>query len=279
MADRVPEEEERCSQCSCEAEDDCSGTEAEEEEDVGEEEEDRSAAGDTQPGPSPETQAVLDVTRRQREEAETVQRRRTLLKKNQVIAALHFIRRFKMFIKFIVKYQPLLCGKLTDWVIRYETQGRGSLHAHVLWWIEMNPGYIGPLDHVDIPPEVLERFHLYEVVNEALTNGGDDHAEKEEEANGAEGGTEGDEEADGTDGDADDESDAAGDDETAESTGANADGDGESGRRRRKKKKEKKKVYDEIKLDFTNGNIWAIKKPENLKIKLNIGMRDPTTLR
>ena len=92
-----------------------------------------------------------------------VQRRRTLLKKFQVLAALHFVRRLDMFIKYIVKHQPLLCGKLTDWVIRYETQGRGSLHAHILWWIDMNPDYIAEGDHVDIPDEVLDRFHLREV--------------------------------------------------------------------------------------------------------------------
>ena len=164
-----------------------------------------------------------------------VQRRRTLLKKFQVLAALHFVRRLDMFIKFIVKHQPLLCGKLTDWVIRYETQGRGSLHAHMLWWIDQNPEFVAEGDHVDIPDEVLDRFHLRVVrqVGDSATGSAaqTDQAPTDDQGVGAE----------------------------IQSTG--------------------EKVYDELKLDYTNGNIWALKNPESFDAKLNIGMRDHSSLR
>ena len=285
MPDHAPEEEERSSSCSREDEEECSSVEGDDEEeddeDEGdeqedEEEEEASAGGEAGPGPSLETQTVIDVTRRQREDAEKVQRRRTLLKKNQVIAALHFLRRFKMFIKFIAKYQPLLCGKLVDWVIRYETQGRGSLHAHVLWWIEMNPDYIGPRDHVDIPPEVLERFHLYEVERMQTNEEGGDRAEQGEGAN--ERGVN--EEGNGSAAAAE-EVDAGSEDgpvggspgEPAEDAADDPERSGSRGM------EEKSLVFDQLKLDFTNGHIWAIKKPENLLTKLNIGMRDGLSMR
>ena len=87
-------------------------------------------------------------------------RRRKMLNEHQVLASAHFVRRIKLFMHYIVKHKPLLCGTLKDYVIRYETQGRGSVHAHMLWWIDIDPRYIGPADTIELPDDLLDRFAL-----------------------------------------------------------------------------------------------------------------------
>ena len=86
--------------------------------------------------------------------------RRRLLNDHQVLASAHFVRRMQLFMKCIVKHKPLLGGTLTDYVIRFETQGRGSVHAHMLWWIDINPDYIGAADVIALPDELLRAFAL-----------------------------------------------------------------------------------------------------------------------
>ena len=144
----------------------------------------------------------LDWMRRGHDQVKELNNRRTDLKNNQVLAALYFIRRLDMFIKYIVKHQPLVCGRVKDWIIRYETQGRGSVHAHVLWWIDMNPDYVADHDKIDMPEHLLRGFDLI----------------------------------------------------VRNSTG------------------EQQKIYNELFLNYTNGNIWAMQDPDSIRDKLQIGV-------
>ena len=97
---------------------------------------------------------------RDRDREAMYERRLKLVNQNQVQASLHFIRRMDLFMKYLVRHQPLLCGKLTDYVIRYETQGRGSVHAHMLWWIDLNEEYMRDVDRVAIGQAELRELNL-----------------------------------------------------------------------------------------------------------------------
>ena len=107
---------------------------------------------DHQPGPVPLNPSEVRWQERDR--------RRRLLNDHQVLASAHFVRRIQLFMRYIVNHKSLLCGTLKDYIIRYETQGRGSVHAHMLWWIDIDPQYIGPADTIELPDELLERFAL-----------------------------------------------------------------------------------------------------------------------
>ena len=85
---------------------------------------------------------------------------RRLLNQNQVLAAEFFVRRLKTFLKVIATRPDVLGGTLTDYVIRYETQGRGSVHAHILFWIDVDPKYIRDFDWIRLSPEVLRKYGL-----------------------------------------------------------------------------------------------------------------------
>jgi len=69
--------------------------------------------------------------------------------------------------RHIVKKRCIISGALTDCVIRYETQGRGSVHAHMLWWIDLDPQYQDKDDIIDLPEEMERLFHL--VVTDVAT--------------------------------------------------------------------------------------------------------------
>jgi len=88
---------------------------------------------------------------------EKFKRRVKLLKDNQVLAGVYFVRRLDAMMEHLVKDRHILGGKLTDYVIRYETQGRGSLHVHMLLWYTMEPGAWREVDRVKrpVPPPVL----------------------------------------------------------------------------------------------------------------------------
>jgi len=129
------------------------------------------------------------------------ERRRRLLNENQVLAAGYFVRRLEKFMKYIVTRKDVLGGTLTDWVIRYETQGRGSIHAHMLLWITVDPDYIRPDDEIHLT-EAIEQHYSLSITNQAT--------------------------------------------------------------------QVTSKVYDELILNYTNGNIWAFKQACNLNRKLDV---------
>lgn len=94
---------------------------------------------------------------------------RRLLNQNQVLAADYFVRRLHTFLKVVATRKDVLGGTLKDFVIRYETQGRGSVHAHILWWIDVDQEYIRPDDWLDAEPAILQKYGLVklnEVTNE-----------------------------------------------------------------------------------------------------------------
>jgi len=128
-------------------------------------------------------------------------RRRKLLNNNQVQAAEFFVRRLNSFMKNIVKRKDIVGGTLKDWVIRYETQGRGSIHAHMLWWIDLDPDYQHEMDVVELTEEVERAFHL--VVTDVATQ-------------------------------------------------------------------KTSRVYDKILLNYTNGNVWALRELSSINKKLRI---------
>ena len=88
---------------------------------------------------------------------------RRLLNQNQVLAAQYFVRRLHTFLKVIATRKDVLGGTLKDYVIRYETQGRGSVLAHMLWWIDIDQDYIRPDDWIDMERSVLEKYGLVKV--------------------------------------------------------------------------------------------------------------------
>lgn len=59
-----------------------------------------------------------------------------------------------------VIYQTILGAKLVDYVIRYETQNRGSVHVHMLWWLVFKDKAVPERFKVHIPPEMEREFHL-----------------------------------------------------------------------------------------------------------------------
>jgi len=98
--------------------------------------------------------------------AQAYDRRRKLLNNNQVQAATYFVRRVQAFMKYVVKKKAIAGGTLKDWVIRYETQGRGSVHAHMLWWIDIDPEYQHKDDVIDLSEEIERAYHLFETDEE-----------------------------------------------------------------------------------------------------------------
>lgn len=136
------------------------------------------------------------------------ERRRKLLNENQVLASIYFVRRLGKFLRYIAKNPDILGGKLMDWVIRYETQGRGSVHAHMLWWVELDPERIHEDDVVHLTEEEEQRYGLM-VENQAT--------------------------------------------------------------------QETCPLYDQLLLDYANGNIWAMKNIANYMMKLRI--QDPEETR
>jgi hypothetical protein len=51
-------------------------------------------------------------------------------------------------------------GIMTDYVIRFETQGRGSIHAHMLLWIEIDEGCIPQIDKIELKEDVEKKYGL-----------------------------------------------------------------------------------------------------------------------
>ena len=144
--------------------------------------------------------------------------------------------------KYLINQQPLLGGKLTDYVIRYETQGRGSVHAHMLWWIDVDHRYIPAQDVIKLPMDVLKKFGLVHEKAELssqqdgdIAEGGGENMENEDEVE------------EGDEADVEDETQWV-------------------------------KVYNEDYLNLTNANIWALKKKENIRKKLYIGIPPLETL-
>jgi len=103
--------------------------------------------------------------------------------------------------KHIVKRKNVLGGTLKDYVIRYETQGRGSVHAHMLWWVDLDPDYQNEDDEINLPEELEREFHL--VVTDVATQ-------------------------------------------------------------------KTSRLYDKVLLNYTNGNIWALKELRAIEKKLRI---------
>ena len=178
------------------------------------------------------------------------EKRQRMLNQNQVLAAAHFVRRLKAFMRHLIQYPPLLGGKLTDYIIRYETQGRGSVHAHMLWWIKMDPKYIPESDVIKLDPDLLLRFGLAvkkcergeqaaEVFMATTDPPATQPCEEDSDASGS-------------------ESDGPERSESPPPTQPAAD--------------DLVKLYNEDYLTYTNANIWALKNPENLRAKLHIGL-------
>ncbi|CAF1481213.1 unnamed protein product [Adineta ricciae] len=66
-----------------------------------------------------------------------------LIRKNPVIAARMFERRFQVFMKKFVKGGAYCLGEVIDWFARIEMQMRGSPHAHMPLWVKNAPKYNG----------------------------------------------------------------------------------------------------------------------------------------
>lgn len=179
------------------------------------------------------------------------QRRQRLLNENQLYASAHFVRRIRLFMRFLIKHQPLLGGKLTDYVIRYETQGRGSVHAHMLWWIDIDPRLIPDADVIKLPNEVLKRYGLVVEKEQPTGEREDGGASPADEAAPAD-----------NEGEGQAARDVAGG-ETAAHVGG---------------EEVLEKVFNEQYLSYTNAQIWALKKKENLRKKLYIGIPPLETL-
>ena len=61
-----------------------------------------------------------------------------MVKDNQIIAALHFHRRTRGLLKYLMSKNSLL-GKVKDYWVRFEFQMRGSPHIHMFTWIDGAP--------------------------------------------------------------------------------------------------------------------------------------------
>ena len=69
------------------------------------------------------------------------QERAKLLHDYPVVAARHFNKRFKALMKYLMKDDEILGGKLVDYWYRVEFQKRGSPHVHMLIWIKDAPQF------------------------------------------------------------------------------------------------------------------------------------------
>lgn len=72
-----------------------------------------------------------------------------------------------MFFKHVIKGTNVLGGKLLDHIIRYETQGRGSVHAHVLVWLDVDSNLIDEEDEIHLSPEIEDLYKL--VITDQVT--------------------------------------------------------------------------------------------------------------
>ena len=186
--------------------------------------------------------------------------RQKMLNQNQVLAAAHFVRRLKAFMKHLMQYPPLLGGKLTDYVIRYETQGRGSVHAHLLLWIKMDPKYIPESDVIRLDPELVMRYGLAVRKCERCNPTVEDLMLATVES-----------EPDPSD---QTPTQAAG--ETPHDSGRDRSPDQsrsaspEPGTQ--VSEDDIVRLYNEQYLSYTNANVWALKDPENIRRKLHIGL-------
>lgn len=196
----------------------------------------------------------------------------------------------KLFMRYLIQHQPLLCGKLTDYVIRYETQGRGSVHAHMLWWIDIDRQYIHDLDVIKLDRSLMLRFGLAvekserpdpETVVDQFIGGGSEPSGPPATAPAADppatAAADDPFEVDEQDSDDDNSSD---DDDSSE-TGSEAAHDeaGPEGVENvpaqppRPRRKKLKKLFNPLYLTCTNANIWAFAEPDNIRRKLHIGLR------
>ena len=209
------------------------------------------------------------------------ERRQKLLNQNQVLAAAHFVRRLKLFMKHLIKYQPLLGGKLTDYIIRYETQGRGSVHAHMLWWIDIDPTYIPESDVITLDRELLLKYGLAVKKGPTRTSGDetveelvDEHDDPVVEPY----------RSPPTDLPPTQEYTGVPvppwaleqEEENLSNVPSQPDSDPPSPSYAPTQTNEENevlvKLYNEQFLTYTNANIWALKKPENIRRKLHIGI-------
>ena len=58
------------------------------------------------------------------------------VKKDPYLTALHFQRRFKALLKYVIKGKSAPLGKVIDHCVRMEFQNRSSPHYHMFFWIE-----------------------------------------------------------------------------------------------------------------------------------------------
>lgn len=207
-----------------------------------------------------------------------------MLNQNQVLASRHFVRRMKLFMQYLIRHQPLLCGKLTDYVIRYETQGRGSVHAHMLWWIDIDPKYIHDSDVIKLDRSLMLRFGLAvekserpdpnTVVDQFIG----DQSSPPPTAPAAPPGTPAVPVGD-CDRDSDESEETESDSESGSGSSAeeDAEGGGEQEENapdapRRPRRPKLKKLFNPLFLTCTNANIWAFDQPNNIRRKLHIGL-------
>jgi hypothetical protein len=185
-----------------------------------------------------------------------------MLNQNQVVAAAHFVRRLKSFMRHLIQYPTLLGGQLTDYVIRYETQGRGSVHAHMLWWIKRDKKYIPEQDVIKLDPDLVLKCGLAvkkceqgeQIVDDFI--GPSDPPDTQPAQASAEC-PEGNSEIDcGSSQEADGRAQSSSPPPTQPVT-----------------EDQIVRLYNEEYLSHTNANVWALKNPENIRKKLHIGLQ------
>ena len=215
-----------------------------------------------------------------------------MLNQNQVLASRHFVRRLKLFMRHLIQHQPLLCGKVTDYVIRYETQGRGSVHAHILWWIDIDPNLIHDSDVIKLDRSLMLRFGLAvekterpnpETVVDDFIDGVSELTSPPPTASAAPSDSAAEPEANRAgednviDGDDADASASASESESGSTVAAEAEAEAEeeenaAARPRRRRRKKLKLLFNPLFLTCTNANIWAFNEPDNIRRKLHIGI-------
>ena len=61
------------------------------------------------------------------------------MRKDPLLTSLHFERRWRAFLKYILKGKTKPLGKLNDYFARIEHRNGGSSHLHIFLWIEDAP--------------------------------------------------------------------------------------------------------------------------------------------
>ena len=61
------------------------------------------------------------------------------MRKDPLLTSLHFERRWRAFLKYILKGKTKPLGKLNDYFARIEHRNGGSPHLHIFLWIEDAP--------------------------------------------------------------------------------------------------------------------------------------------